>query len=134
MGIAAAFVVPHPPIAVPEIGRGEEKKIKDTLDSFDVVSQEIAELKPETLIITSPHSVMYTDYFHISPGSRASGSFASFRAPKVTFEESYDIDLAAAIEGKCIEKRFPAMEIPSVTPYAIVKNAKNVFCLGSFFI
>ena len=27
MGIIAGFMVPHPPIILPEVGRGEEKKI-----------------------------------------------------------------------------------------------------------
>lgn len=28
MAIQAAFMLPHPPLIVPEIGRGEEKKIQ----------------------------------------------------------------------------------------------------------
>ena len=31
MGIAAAFMVPHPPLIVPDVGKGEEKKIMDTI-------------------------------------------------------------------------------------------------------
>ena len=68
-------MVPHPPISVPEIGRGEEKKIQATLDSFDRVAQKIAELRPDTVVLTSPHSIAYTDYFHISPGAGATGDF-----------------------------------------------------------
>ena len=31
MAVSAAFMVPHPPIIVPEIGRGEEKKSQKQL-------------------------------------------------------------------------------------------------------
>ncbi len=30
MPILGAFMVPHPPIILPEVGKGEEKKIEDT--------------------------------------------------------------------------------------------------------
>ena len=29
MGIVAAFMVPHPPMIVPDVGRGSEAKIKE---------------------------------------------------------------------------------------------------------
>ena len=32
-GILAAVMVPHPPLIVPEVGRGEEKKIQKTTDA-----------------------------------------------------------------------------------------------------
>ena len=34
MAINAAFIVPHPPIIMKEIGHGEEQKIQNTIDSF----------------------------------------------------------------------------------------------------
>lgn len=83
--LPAGYMVPHPPIAVHEIGRGEERKIQATLDSYAEVAKDIARLKPETIIVTSPHSVMYRDYFHISPGDGAVGSFSHFRAGQVRF-------------------------------------------------
>ena len=81
MSVQAAFMVPHPPMIVPEIGQGSEKQIIRTIRAYEQVAREIASLRPETIIITSPHATMYSDYFHISPGRRARGSFADFRAP-----------------------------------------------------
>ena len=51
---------------------------------------------------------MYADYFHISPGRKASGSFASFRAPSVRFDEKYDKDLADEIARLADAEDFPA--------------------------
>ena len=34
MGIVAAYAVPHPPLAMPEVGRGQERAIQDTLDAY----------------------------------------------------------------------------------------------------
>ena len=37
MSITGAFIVPHPPIVLPEVGRGEEKKIQKTADAINEV-------------------------------------------------------------------------------------------------
>ena len=97
MAILAAFMVPHPPMIVPEIGKGSERQVEETTRAYERVADEIAALAPETIIITSPHSVMYADYFHISPGSSANGSFRQFRAPSVKFTEQYDTELVGRI-------------------------------------
>ena len=108
MGLLAGYMVPHPPIAVHEIGRGEERKIQKTLDAFAEVADDIARLKPETIVLTSPHSVMYRDYYHISPGARARGDFRRFGAGRVQFSVRYDEELADAIASSADESGFPA--------------------------
>ena len=97
MSIIAAFMVPHPPLIVPEVGRGGEDQIKITSDSYEKIADEIARLEPETIIISSPHSIMYADYFHISPGKKARGDLGNFRASQVSFDEEYDTELVDEI-------------------------------------
>ena len=108
MPIKAAFAVPHPPLIVPQVGRGGEKQIEATTRAYERAADEIAALKPDTIIISSPHSVMYADYFHISPGEGAFGSFAKFGAPQVRFDEKYDTELVGLIEKIAAEKDIPA--------------------------
>ena len=108
MSILAAYMVPHPPMIVPEIGRGQEEQIRETINAYDKVAEDIARLQPETIIITSPHSIMYSDYFHISPGRKASGSFSAFRAGQVSFKEIYDEALTDQICALAMEDAFPA--------------------------
>ena len=108
MPIEAAFMVPHPPMIVPAVGRGSEERIRRTTESYQAVARRVAEIAPDTIIITSPHSVMYADYFHISPGKGAKGSFADFRAPKVRFDEDYDSALVQEICRIADKKGFPA--------------------------
>ena len=103
MSIQAAFMVPHPPMIVPDVGRGSEKQVQKTIDSYMKVASEIAELKPDTIIISSPHATMYGDYFHISPGAAAKGSFANFGAGRVSFNEKYDRLLVDKIEELATE-------------------------------
>ena len=108
MSIVASFMVPHPPLIVPEVGRGSETQVQKTIDSYKKVADEIARIKPETIIISSPHAIMYADYFHISPGEIAVGSFADFGASKVRFTEQYDTELVETIEALASDIDFPA--------------------------
>ncbi len=108
MGVLAGFMVPHPPMIVPDVGRGSEQQIEETTNAYEKVAKEIAELAPDTIIITSPHTVMYADYFHISPGRGAKGDFGDFRAPSVTFDETYDEELVRKLCQITAEHGFPA--------------------------
>ncbi len=108
MSVLAAFMVPHPPMIVPQVGRGSEAQITKTIQAYEQVAEEIAQLKPETIIITSPHTILYADYFHISPGREAKGSFSAFRAPEVQFHEEYDEELVRRICRLAEERNFPA--------------------------
>ena len=100
MPIIAAYMVPHPPLIIPEVGRGGEAQIEETKIAYERVAEEIAEIEPETIIISSPHATMYADYFHISPGNAATGSFSRFGADKVKFIEEYDTTLVSEIEKR----------------------------------
>ncbi|MCR4896611.1 MAG: AmmeMemoRadiSam system protein A [Lachnospiraceae bacterium] len=108
MPILAAFMVPHPPMIVPRVGRGSEKQVAETSAAYEQVAEEVAALMPDTIVILSPHSVMYADYFHISPGETAEGNFGRFGAPEVCFTESYDTDLVRRICALADAEDFPA--------------------------
>ena len=108
MPVTAAFMVPHPPMIVPEVGRGSEKQITATIAAYDRVGKEIAALEPETILILSPHATMYSDYYHISPGKGAKGSFRPFHAPQVKFDEAYDTELVRAVCDIADSMDFPA--------------------------
>jgi len=108
MTIEYACMVPHPPLIIPAVGCGEEQGIADTIEAYQQVARDIAELRPETIIVSTPHSVLYADYFHISPGSGAAGSFADFRAPQTQIECSYDTELVERICELANAASFPA--------------------------
>ena len=116
MGILAAFMVPHPPMIVPEIGKGSEKTIVPTIEAYEKVAEEIARLEPETIIITSPHSIMYSDYFHISPGEGAHGDFSRFGASQVAFDEIYDEELRRVLMDIADAQDFPAGDLGERDP------------------
>lgn len=90
MPITEAYIVPHPPLIVPEIGGGQQLKIRKTIDAYEKIAARIAEIKPDTIVLTTPHSVMYSDYIHISPGRGAGGNFGEFGHAQVGMKVEYD--------------------------------------------
>ena len=108
MPVLAAYMVPHPPMIIPQVGKGSERQIEKTVRAYEEIAAEIAELRPETIIISSPHSVLYADYFHISPGKEAEGNFGQFGASRVSFREAYDTGLREAVCRIAEEEGFPA--------------------------
>lgn len=78
MSLLAGFILPHPPIIIPDIGQGEERKINQTIDAYHRIAIKISQLKPRVIIILTPHHENYQDYFHISPGNNAWGSLEAF--------------------------------------------------------
>ena len=90
MSLKAAFMVPHPPLIVSEIGKGREEDIIKTKESYEKVAEEIENINPDTIIILSPHTKLYIDGFYISKGNVLKGSFKNFGAENVSFEEEID--------------------------------------------
>ena len=132
MSILGAVAVPHPPIILPEVGRGEEQKISQTTEAYKEIARRIVELNPETIIITSPHSIMYADYFHISPGSKASGDMSQFRAGQVKLSINYDTDfvkrlsadaMAQGVAAGTLGERNPALDHGTMIPLRFLQLA-----------
>lgn len=131
MNILGAAVVPHPPIILPEVGRGEEQKISETITAYKEIARRIVKLNPDTIIITSPHSIMYADYFHISPGVEASGNMSQFRAPQVLLSINYDMDfvkklstdaMAQGVSAGTLGERNPSLDHGTMIPLRFLQQ------------
>ena len=116
MSVVGAIMVPHPPIILPEVGRGEEKKIAATDEAYRKAAAFVESLRPETIVLLSPHSVMYADYFHISPGKSAKGNMRQFRAPQVEISVSYDSAFVRKLTDAASSAGFPAGTLGERSP------------------
>jgi MEMO1 family protein len=108
MAILAAFILPHPPLIIPAVGKGEERKIQKTIDAYDQAAREIAALHPDTILVTTPHSVIYSDYLHISPGEKAHGDFTQFGVSGSAAEFQYDPEFVGALTQSAKRAKLPA--------------------------
>ena len=95
--ISAFYTMPHPPIIIPEVGRGEERKIKATADAMDKAATEIASSDADTIIIITPHGPVFSDAVALTYDNSIKGTLGKFGAPQVSFEQEIDIALTEKI-------------------------------------
>lgn len=95
--IKRAFIMPHPPIILPEIGRGSEEKAIKTIEGCKKAALAIADEKPETIIIITPHGPVFQDAICIGADSVLKGDFGSFGNKKLKFEFTNDVELSNSV-------------------------------------
>ncbi|MCL1879899.1 MAG: AmmeMemoRadiSam system protein A [Actinomycetia bacterium] len=112
MGIVEAFAVPHPPILVPGIGRGEEQGAQATVSAYRQVAERIGALAPELLIISSPHAPLYSDAFCVSTGCKTWGDFRDFRFAAGRVDINLDVDFAEVLLSRAKSAGLPVVLQP----------------------
>lgn len=90
MSMLGAIITPHPPVLLPEVGGGREREIAATDRAMRTAAETVAAWQPDVIIVSSPHTILYRDYFHIAPGDGAVGDMGRFGAPEVRIQASYD--------------------------------------------
>ncbi|HPJ02438.1 MAG TPA: AmmeMemoRadiSam system protein A [Candidatus Limiplasma sp.] len=108
MSILGAIMSPHPPLIIPQVGRGQEDGIAATTAAMHRAARFAVELGAETLVVISPHATAYADYNHISPGREARGDFGQFGAPFVKVEAVYDESFVKNLSALCEAEGFSA--------------------------
>ncbi len=108
MPIVAAVCVPHPPIILPSVGKGEEAKIQKTTEAYRAAMAFVAAARPQTVVLASPHMPLYADWFHIAPGAGGTGNFARFGAPQTVVKAPYDEALVDALAAEAARRGLPA--------------------------
>ena len=132
MSILGAVIVPHPPLIIPTVGRGREQEVQSTIDAYRTVAKQVAAWEPEVLIITSPHQVMYADYFHIAPGQGAIGDMSAFGAGQTKLGVEYDAQLrdelirraeSAGLRAGTLGERNPSLDHGTFLPLYFLQES-----------
>ena len=97
MSILGSFILPHPPIMLAQVGGAETAKVEKTISAVRQISQNIAAMKPETVIIISPHGPLFSDAITISAEPRLVGNMKKFNAPQVKIDIENDLELVERI-------------------------------------
>jgi MEMO1 family protein len=106
--IINAYVVPHPPLIIPEIGKGSESRTSLTINGVKRVASEIKKDRPSVIILTSPHAPLFQDFIHIAGTQYLSGSFSQFGAGNVKLQYENSLDLVNRIVLKSRAEGIPA--------------------------
>lgn len=116
MSVVAAYAVPHPPLIIPGVADDKRSGIDATTQAYEEVGRRVAALRPDTVVLSSPHAETYLDYLHVSGGVRAKGSFARFGAPQARYEATYDRPFVEALCDEAAALGIPAGTAGERTP------------------
>ncbi len=72
------FFMPHPPLALPDIGQGKERGIEATIEGMKKVAQKIAHIRPETIIYITPHGHSFSNGVALLYEDNVTGDFSMF--------------------------------------------------------
>ena len=79
-----AALMPHPPILVPDVGRGRENEARETLKGLELLVESLRDWKPDVLLVLSPYQPYAPGALFLNSVGRATGTLAPFGAPSVT--------------------------------------------------
>lgn len=107
MSIVAGYAVPHPPLIVPAVGKGEEAAIQSTISAYEEVARRIEQHRPGTIIVMSPHAPLFSDGFFISNAETLVGGLEMFGAENSMIEATGDPDMAELIASLANQTNIP---------------------------
>lgn len=107
-GICAGFIMPHPPVLIPAVGKGREADAMPTLKACRLVASRIATLKPETIVFISPHAPLFGDYLFMYDAPVLTGTFARFGAHAVSISCQQDSGFVHALKALLSDAKIPA--------------------------
>jgi Uncharacterized conserved protein len=96
-GLVSAYISPHPPIIIEEIGKGEEKNCINTINGLKKIAKDIEIKKPETIIVITPHGPLFSDAIALSIGEELYGDFGNFGHNELRYHFKNDLELVKDI-------------------------------------
>jgi AmmeMemoRadiSam system protein A len=119
--ILGAAVLPHPPLAVGKVAVDKKEIIKKTIASFQSLAKEIERLAPQTIVLISPHTNLYADYFHLgsyNEGEKiAWGDFSRFGDAESRVAVGFDEPFIDALAELCQKEDFPCGKLGKKTSF-----------------
>ena len=109
MSINGFYLMPHPPIVIPNIGKGEEEKIKKTKDSLNLVALDIKEKSPEVVIVITPHGTMFGDAVALVYEDTIKGDLKKFGEHSISMELEIHKKLTSKTYELAIEEDIPSI-------------------------
>ncbi len=109
--VVMGALTPHPPIIIPEVGGRETRNVASTIDAMKRLSKIMWDKSPDTIVLITPHNLVFRDAVGILIDDVLSGSLTSFGAPGVRFSLQNNMTLVKLIQEECLSNNFPIAEI-----------------------
>lgn len=134
--ILAAYLLPHPPIILKEIGKGQEEKAQKTIEGMEKASIDIKEKAPKTIVIVTPHGPLFRDAIAISAEKDLRGDFSRFGHSELHFEFKNNIELTKKIIENSLKANIPVIGVDKNTSrdYKITKDLDHGTLVPLYYV
>ncbi len=105
--VLVGYVTPHPPVIVPGVSPGK-MLAGQTIQAMNQLADDLSSLKPDTVVLISPHAPLFRDYLFFYDDPILEGDLASFGAPEVKLSFPKDQALQDQIVKRLNEARLTA--------------------------
>lgn len=95
--LKGAGIAPHPPIIIPEIGRGNEREALNTIEGMNQLKSFVDKLEVDTIIVISPHGTLFRDAISVIVEENLFGDFTNFARPDIQMSFSNNLPLIEKI-------------------------------------
>jgi len=107
--ILDVFLMPHPPLIVPEVGKGKERKVQQTISALEYCCKIIKEKAPRTIVIITPHGDILDESMLVMAKEKLVGNLSRFGASTVSESFENDVKLVNGIITNANKKRIPCV-------------------------
>lgn len=123
--------MPHPPILIPAIGKGEEKSAHKTLKGIDRIAGIVNEREPETIVVLTPHGQRQRQSVTVNVMKHLSGNLGTFGCSEVALTYANNLalinEMVAALqhEGYPLEQEIMSLDHGALVPlYFLSQSSK----------
>lgn len=109
--IVFAGVMPHPPIVIPEVGKGEEDKVQKTVEGMKKIARAMNTTQPDVLVVITPHGPVFRDTLVINEKQELVGDLGMFGAQKVRFRFTNDLLLVREVKKQAQAENIPLISV-----------------------
>ncbi|HEX78094.1 MAG TPA: AmmeMemoRadiSam system protein A [Dehalococcoidia bacterium] len=110
-GVVFGCVVPHPPLLIPDVGRGQEQAIGNTIAAMEGLARRLEASRPQTAVIISPHGQSHPNAMGVVTARASSGNMRAWgsREPELHFDN--DLVLVDALQEESKAAGIPLKSI-----------------------
>ncbi len=109
MGVVLAGLSPHPPIIVPEIGREEGQKARQTQEALAALARRMKDIAPDVIVLCDPHGEYSRQGIMVHKAPVLEGDFREFNYPDLSFRWPSHQKLANRIVDGAREADLPVI-------------------------
>lgn len=109
-----AALMPHPPVIIPEVGRGREKEAAQTLEGTELLRALLLDRNrtdaPDVLYLLSPHQPYVPGALFLNTAPKTHGTLARFGAPGASVTLETPAGALAELKNLLKEEGIPVVE------------------------